>query len=137
MNASLTLLGRIGLALIFIVAGWGKISGYEGTQQYMQAMGVPGALLPLVILLELGGGLAIATGFLTRWVAIALAVFSVVTAFIFHGNFGDAAQATSFWKNVYTEVRKELAARYPRHSWPLDPTTAPAERRPRPRARPR
>ena len=39
----------------------------------------------------------------------------------------------SFWKNVYTEVRKELAARYPRHSWPLDPTTAPAERRPRPR----
>ena len=100
MNASLTLLGRIGLALIFIVAGWGKISGYEGTQQYMQAMGVPGALLPLVILLELGGGLAIAAGFLTRWVAIALAVFSVVTAFIFHGNFGDAAQATSFWKNV-------------------------------------
>ena len=41
---------------------------------------------------------------------------------------------TSFWKNVYTEVRKELAARYPRHSWPLDPTTAPAERRPRPRS---
>ncbi len=39
----------------------------------------------------------------------------------------------SFWRNVYSEVRKELAARYPRHSWPLDPTTAPAERRPRPR----
>ncbi len=44
---------------------------------------------------------------------------------------------TSFWKTTYAEVRKELAARYPRHSWPLDPTTAPAERRPRPGSRPR
>jgi ATP-dependent helicase HrpB len=43
------------------------------------------------------------------------------------------ADLTSFWKTTYSEVRKELAARYPRHSWPLDPTTAPAERRPRPR----
>lgn len=43
------------------------------------------------------------------------------------------ADLTSFWRNVYGEVRKELAARYPRHAWPLDPTTAPAERRPRPR----
>lgn len=40
---------------------------------------------------------------------------------------------TSFWKTAYAEVRKELAARYPRHAWPLDPTSAPAERRPRPR----
>jgi len=120
MNASLTLLGRIGLALIFIVAGWGKISGYEGTQQYMQAMGVPGALLPLVILLELGGGLAIATGFLTRWVAIALAVFSVVTAFIFHGNFGDAAQATSFWKNVAMAGGFLLLAAQGAGAWSID-----------------
>jgi ATP-dependent helicase HrpB len=43
------------------------------------------------------------------------------------------ADLTSFWKATYAEVRKELAARYPRHSWPLDPTTAPAERRPRPK----
>ena len=43
------------------------------------------------------------------------------------------ADLASFWKTTYAEVRKELAARYPRHSWPLDPTTAPAERRPRPR----
>ncbi len=44
------------------------------------------------------------------------------------------ADLASFWKTTYAEVRKELAARYPRHAWPLDPTTAPAERRPRPRA---
>ncbi|MEO7793222.1 MAG: ATP-dependent helicase HrpB, partial [Thermoanaerobaculia bacterium] len=43
------------------------------------------------------------------------------------------ADLTSFWKTTYAEVRKELAARYPRHSWPVDPTTAAAEPRPRPR----
>lgn len=46
------------------------------------------------------------------------------------------ADLGSFWKSTYAEVRKELAARYPRHAWPVDPTTAPAERRPRPRPRP-
>ena len=100
MNATLSLLGRIGLSLLFIISGWGKISGYAGTQQYMEAMGVPSALLPLVILLELGGGLAIAAGLFSRWVALALAGFSVATALVFHANFGDAMQAINFWKNV-------------------------------------
>ena len=97
---SASLLGRVGLSLLFIISGWGKISGYAGTQQYMEAMGVPGALLPLVILLELGGGLAIAAGLFSRWVALALAGFSVATAMVFHANFGDAMQAINFWKNV-------------------------------------
>lgn len=119
-TASVSLLGRIGLALIFIVAGWGKITGYEGTQQYMQAMGVPGALLPLTILLELGGGLAIAAGLFTRWTAIALAVFSVVTAFIFHADFGDAAQATNFWKNVAMAGGFLLLAAQGAGAWSVD-----------------
>lgn len=54
------------MPILFITAGWGKITGYAGTQQYMEAMGVPGFMLPLVILLEFGGGLAILFGFLTR-----------------------------------------------------------------------
>jgi putative oxidoreductase len=66
----------------------------------MEAMGVPGAILPLVILLEVGGGLAIATGTYTRIVAIGLAIFSIATAFVFHANFGDAMQAVNFWKNI-------------------------------------
>ena len=100
MNASLALLGRIGLSLIFIISGWGKIAGYAGTQQYMEAVGLPGALLPLVIALELGGGLAILTGAFTRWIALALAVFSLASAALFHADFGDVAQATNFWKNA-------------------------------------
>ena len=100
MNAPLALLGRIGLSLIFIISGWGKIAGYAATQQYMEAMGVPGALLPLVIALELGGGLAILTGAFTRWIALALAAFSLASAALFHANLDDAAQAINFWKNV-------------------------------------
>lgn len=99
MNATLSLLGRIGLSLIFIISGWGKIAGYAATQGYMESVGVPGALLPLVIALELGGGLAILAGLFTRWIAIALAVFSIVSAVIFHGNLGDQMQAILFWKN--------------------------------------
>lgn len=99
MNAGFSLLGRLGLSLIFIVSGWGKIGGYAATQQYMEAMGVPGALLPLVIALELGGGLAILAGAFSRWIALALAAFSLVTAALFHG-LGDTAQAIHFWKNV-------------------------------------
>ena len=100
MNATFSLLGRIGLALIFIISGWGKITGYAGAEQYMSAMGVSPTLLPLVILLELGGGLAIAAGLFTRWIAIAFALFSVATAVVFHANFGDAMQAINFWKNI-------------------------------------
>ena len=100
MNASLALSGRIGLSLIFIISGWGKIAAYAGTQQYMESAGLPGALLPLVIALELGGGLAILTGTFTRWIALALAAFSLASAAVFHANLGDAAQAINFWKNV-------------------------------------
>lgn len=100
MNTFLPLLGRVGLALIFIISGWGKIAGYAATQGYMEAMGVPGMLLPLVILLELGGGLAILTGLFTRWVSFALAGFTVLTALVFHANLGDPAQSINFMKNI-------------------------------------
>lgn len=100
MNAYFSLLGRIGLSLIFIISGWGKVAGYAATQGYMESMGVPGALLPAVIALELGGGLAILAGVATRWVALALAVFSVASALLFHADFADQMQAISFWKNV-------------------------------------
>ena len=99
MNATLSLLGRIGLSLIFIISGWGKIAGYAATQGYMESKGIPGALLPLVIALELGGGLAIAAGLFTRWFALALAAFSIVSALVFHAELADQMQAIMFWKN--------------------------------------
>lgn len=91
---------RLLLALVFLLAGISKISGYADTQGYMEAMGIPGALLPLVILLEAGGGLAIILGWQTRLVAVALALFSLAAAAIFHNNLADQMQLIMFTKNI-------------------------------------
>ncbi|MBQ0754070.1 MAG: DoxX family protein [Gammaproteobacteria bacterium] len=96
----ITLSGRILLALIFVTAGYSKIGGYDGTLQYMQAFNVPAFLLPLVIFAELGGGIALIAGFLTRTAAAGLAIFSVVAAMIFHSNFADQMQSILFMKNI-------------------------------------
>ncbi|MFN0217950.1 MAG: DoxX family protein [Hyphomicrobium sp.] len=100
MNAIASLLGRALLSAIFIQAGLGKISGYEGAMAYMQSAGVPGQLLPAVIALELVGGLAILFGLFSRWAALGLAVFCVASAILFHANFADQSQATAFMKNL-------------------------------------
>lgn len=93
------LAGRFLLALMFVLAGYEKIGGFEGTQQYMAAVGVPGGLLPLVILAELGGGLAIVFGLLTRVASAGLAVFTVLAALLFHAD-SDTVQQLLFMKNI-------------------------------------
>jgi len=100
MEKSATLIGRILLAHIFVLAGISKITAYAATQGYMNAMGVPGMLLPLVILLELGGGLALVFGLQTRFVAAALGAFCIATAAIFHSNLADQTQMIMFMKNI-------------------------------------
>ena len=92
-----TLVARILMAYIFIIAGWGKLSAYGATAGYMESMGVPGMMLPLTILVEFGGGLALLFGFQARFAALGLAVFSLITAFIFHH---DAEDAINFMKNI-------------------------------------
>ena len=93
-------LGRALLALIFVISGVGKISAYAGTQGYMEAFGVPGMLLPLVILVEVGAGLALMLGWQTRLMAFALAGFSVFSGLLFHANFADQMQMIMFMKNL-------------------------------------
>jgi putative oxidoreductase len=95
------------LALIFIMAGLQKISGYAGTQGYMEMMGVPGSLLPIVIAVEVLGGVALLVGFQARLAAFLLAGFTVVAGTIFHlvpsfGMDGMAAQGEviHFMKNL-------------------------------------
>jgi putative oxidoreductase len=93
----LGLLARVLLAYIFIVEGAAKITSYSGVVDYMQSNGVDGRLLPLVILTELGGGLLVLLGLKTRWAAIALSGYCVLTALIFHMA---ADQAVHFNKNI-------------------------------------
>ena len=100
LNGMLTIAARLMIALIFIVAGFGKLgAGYAGTQGYMEAMGVSGALLPLVIALELGGGIALLLGFQTRLIAFLLAGFCVISGLIFHSG-ADQMQQIMLMKNI-------------------------------------
>ena len=92
--------GRILIALMFVTSGFSKISGYAATQGYMEAMGVPGALLPLVIAVDLLGGLAVMLGWHTRIAAFLLAGFTLLSALLFHANFGDQMQMIMFMKNI-------------------------------------
>ncbi len=100
LNPVLSLAGRIMIALIFILAGLNKLSAIEGTQAYMEAMGLPGVLIYPTILFEVAAGLAIIAGFQTRSVALALAGFSLLSAIIFHNQLGDQTQFILFMKNV-------------------------------------
>jgi putative oxidoreductase len=100
MNKLLNIASRILMSQIFLLSGFGKIMGYAGTQGYMAKMGVPGELLPVVIAVEVGGGLALLLGFQTRIVAFGLAGFCIVSALIFHNNFADQMQMVNFLKNM-------------------------------------
>jgi putative oxidoreductase len=94
------LLGRVFLSLLFIASAFNKITDYAGTQGYMESMGVPALMLPLVIILELLGGIAILIGFKTRIVALLFIGFNVISALLFHSDFGDQTQMTMFMKNI-------------------------------------
>jgi putative oxidoreductase len=92
--------GRVLLATLFLVAGVGKIGSYEATAGYMTAVGLPSVLLPAVIAVEVLGALAIVAGWQTRITAFLLAGFTLVSALIFHSDFGDQVQSVMFLKNV-------------------------------------
>ena len=93
----LMFVARVFLAHIFIVSGATYIGQYAGVADYMQANGVDTRLLPLVIATELGGGLFVLVGLKTRWAAIALMGFCLLTALFFHLG---ADQTIDFRKNL-------------------------------------
>lgn len=94
------LVGRILLALMFVLGGWSKINGYAGTQAYMASAGVPGLLLPAVIVVELIGGLMIVVGYKTRLAALALFGFTIAASVLFHMNWAQPMQQLLFMKNL-------------------------------------
>ncbi|VAW81462.1 Uncharacterized membrane protein, DoxX/SURF4 family [hydrothermal vent metagenome] len=121
MKASTQLAGRALMSAIFITAGINKLgAGYAGTQGYMESMGLPGALLPLVILLEIGGGLAVLLGWKTRIAAFLLAGFSLLSALIFHANFADQMQSIMFMKNLAIAGGFLFLVADETHAWSID-----------------
>ena len=111
MNTStqdtVALVGRILLAVMFILSGFSKITGFDGTVGYIASKGLPMAQLVAVgtIVVELGGGIMLAVGFKARWAALALAVFTLLAAIIFHDFWAAEAaqkmnQQINFMKNI-------------------------------------
>jgi len=101
------LVGRILLALIFIMSGFNKISGFEGLAGSIASKGLPmpQALAAATILVELGGGMLLVVGWKARWAALAIAGFCVLSAFIFHNYWTFPPeqrmnQFNNFWKNI-------------------------------------
>jgi putative oxidoreductase len=92
--------GRALLALLFILAGLAKAFGPQPFLQHMAAFGVPAFLLPAVIALELGGGVALLLGWRLRDAAGALGIFCLLTALVFHHDLADKAERTLFFKDI-------------------------------------
>jgi putative oxidoreductase len=92
--------GRSLIALLFILAGLAKIAGPQPFLAHMAQHRVPGMLLPLVILLELGAGAMVLTGWHARWAALALAGFCIATMVLFHLDWADKAERTLFFKDL-------------------------------------
>lgn len=80
------LAGRILIALIFILSGFSKIGGFDGTVGYIASKGLPLPQLAAVgaIIVELGGGILLVLGWKTRWAAAAMLLFTALAALLFH-----------------------------------------------------
>jgi len=94
------LIGRILISALFLVNGIFKISNYEGTIVWMESFGMPGIFLVPAIILEIAGPILIIIGYKTKLAAGLLSLFCIATAFIFHNDFADQMQLTSFLKNI-------------------------------------
>lgn len=96
------LLGRSLLAIIFIIAGYNKMTGFEETAGYMASKGLPftEVLLVLTIIIEFGGGLLILVGLQARWAATAIFLFLIPVTVVFHPVWADSGQFNAFFKNL-------------------------------------
>jgi putative oxidoreductase len=102
MNShTISIIGRVLLAAIFVFSGIGKIMAPAATMAYISSSGLPFAPLgfAIAVAVELGGGLALVFGFKTRIVAAILALFSIATALAFHTNLADQNQLIHLLKN--------------------------------------
>lgn len=101
LSNPLALIARILMAAMFVMAGFSKIGGFEGTVGYIASKGLPLAsvVAVLTIILEIAGGLAIMVGYKARIAAFLLGGFTLLAAFIFH-NFWAAPAEQAFVQNM-------------------------------------
>lgn len=101
------LVGRILIALLFVPAGFSKITGFSGAVGYIASKGLPmpQVLAAVTVVVEIGAGLALLIGLQARWAATVLFVFTLLAAFLFHNFWAypaeqQLAQSINFYKNL-------------------------------------
>ena len=94
------LIARIFISLLFLINGYFKTQNYDGTLDWMESFGIPGFFLLPTIILEIAAPILIIIGYKTKIAAALLSLFCLTTALIFHTDFSNQMQITSFLKNI-------------------------------------
>jgi putative oxidoreductase len=123
----LALAGRLLLAMLFLPAGIGKITGFAGTVGYISSVGLfmPRVVAALALVIEISGGVALIAGYGTRVAAIVLAVFTLVASVIFHPYWSLPAAEQMiphllFFKNIAVAGGLLTLATWGAGAWSLD-----------------
>jgi putative oxidoreductase len=126
MDTWLPLIGRIFMVALFFESGIGKILHPSMTMGFMAQHGMPAVhvFLVLAILAELGGGLSVLLGFLTRWGAAVLVLFMILATLIFHAEAGTMMQRAVLLEHVSITGGILLLVSYGAGRWSLDAARA-------------
>ena len=125
--SALAFIGRVLFVLLFLPAGIGKLTGFEGTVGYINSVGLPLPELATVValLIEIIGSLCLLAGFQTRIASIVLAVFTLVASFFFHNYWAAPADQAFvaqllFFKNIAVVGGLLVLAAQGAGGWSLD-----------------
>ena len=123
----LSLIGRLLIAVLFLPAGWGKLTAFAGSVGYTASGGIPmpEVATAIALIVEIGGSLALIFGFGTRWAALALAFFTLVASFFFHKYWAVPAEQVMitqlmFFKNMAVVGGLLTLAAWGAGDWSLD-----------------
>lgn len=121
-DASISTLGRVLLAALFLMSGLSKLGSAAATTAYIASAGLPlpGVAYILTVIVEVGGGLLLLVGLQARLAAAVLAVFTVAAALFFHSNFADQNQMVHFLKNFAIAGGLLQVAAWGAGQWSLD-----------------
>ena len=126
-QAPVAAVGRLLLAVMFILSGFGKLTNIEGTAGYIASGGLPApaVLAVLVGLFELGGGIALVLGWRVRWIGLAMALFTLLASVVFHAYWSAPADQRMvvqllFMKNISVAGGMLVLSALGAGAWSLD-----------------
>lgn len=101
-NGYVSIFGRLLIAILFLLSGFGKVAAPAMTQGYIASVGMPAPMLAygLAIVVEIVGGVFLLIGYRARSTALIMAIYSITAAFFFHNHLADQNQMFHFFKDI-------------------------------------